>query len=162
MDARTGYELFAARVLNSGYLDRSDHCVVERVAYALSLDGPGVLDDVNTKTKMQMDIEADVIYLVGVYSDKLARYESALERMEAVKRLDIPERSASDKKHSVADQAAILTINSDVQKLRVKRNGAKSLSKDIDRLAKIVFGRNDKLNLLTINYRRELAADSNQ
>jgi hypothetical protein len=158
----TPYDLVAARIVSNELLNAGDRIVVKRIVHALSLDGPSQLEDVNTKTKMQMDIEADIIYLLGVYGDKLVKYDSALERMEAVKRLDIPERSLRDKKYSVADQAAILTLNTDVQKMRAKQRMAKSLNIDIDRLAKIVFRRDSKLDRLTVNYRREVAADTNQ
>lgn len=158
----TSYELVVQRIVKSEYLKENDHVVIERITYALSLDGPAELTDIDTKIKMQMDIEADIIYLLGEYEDLLYRYDDMLDRIEAARRLDLPDRDGNDRKYNEADRAALLTINQDVQKLRAKQHGAKSLSRDIDRLAKIVFRRNDKLDLLTVNYRREIAADANQ
>lgn len=150
-----GYRLLVRQLVSNELLASEDRAVVKEIAYALDLQGDPTLGDVNSKWIDQQRIEASMVYLLNTYERIVDKAESELEEIEATARLDIPKGVAGN----AEERKAYVRLDPNVAVHKDRVVNAKSLHKDLDRLAKTVFRRDKKLENLTVNYRRELQSD---
>jgi hypothetical protein len=153
------YQLLLQEMTSNSYIDDTDKRVLKNVIDDLRITDLTDLKDINEKWEDQVRLEAAVVYLTGKYSNKLQVIESGAEQSEALALLGIPEKNSEGRKLIAADRAAIITTNDKVRELRIRKSVLKALNRDINNLSKIVFGRNQKLENLSINVRREMSAD---
>ncbi len=158
----SSFALLVQQIVKNDHLMAHDRLVVKDIVYALSLEGESSLLDINSKWIKQAEIEAAMVYLLGVYGDKLKDSERDLNEQEATKRLDPPDITTRTGRITRDDYSAMLALDPDVSILRHRVSTLQSLYRDIDNLAKLVFWRSKKLEHLNVNYRRELEADRNE
>jgi hypothetical protein len=150
------FTYLAKRLIGSTRLDAQDRAVVKNVVYALDLDGQPDLSSMDEKWQKQMRMEASMVYLIGRYTDYLQAAEGNLEATESNVRLQVPDKDpTTQKKYNKEDRDAVLSINEEVLQHRSDRDAIKSLHRDLTNLMKIVIGRNQKLENLSVNYRRD-------
>lgn len=146
------------RLAKNEFLAPEDRSVVKDVVYALILDTETV-EDVNEKLKGQVRLEADMVYLMGVYRDLKNEFTYELEEEEGHVLLDTPRRNDDGYKTSAKELKAHSVTNPEVAVKRRRLASVTSLYESLQLLWKIVFARNEKLEQLSVNYRKELKAD---
>lgn len=159
--SQDGYRLLAALAIQNDYLDSADRATLKEVVYSLDLQGNPTLGDINQKWIWQQRIEAGIIYLVAKYEGRLFQQERAVPELEAAAYLDLPDSREDGKKYTVEDKKQLLKVDPDVAVAVMKLNGLKELVGLFNKILRSVFGRNQKLDHLGVNYRRELQADEN-
>lgn len=153
------YMRLAKRIVSSPIMTAEDRQVVKDILFNLSLDAKSYTD-MNTKWEGQQSIEADVLYLLGEYRDKWQENQFRYEEEEAGIMIDdVPSVGPTGKKTTVKETKAYIAVNPDLAVLRRELYQYSSLFQDIQNLVKYVFARNDKLDNINVNYRRELKAD---
>lgn len=139
-------------------LDPDDRPSIKDVIFQLALDLDTV-EEVNEKFKGQIKLEADMVYLLGKYRDKCNDLKIELEEEEASVFLDAPKRNDEGFKTSTREFKAYQLTNPEIAVKRRRLAACESLLSSLVLLSKVVFARNDKLEQLSVNYRKELAAD---
>ena len=141
---------------------RSNHKkVLAEIIDALSIHWISSMLDVNEAWKDQMKIEAYMIFLVGYYGDIEREVETKLAEAEARLTLGIPRKGESGEKYTVDMVKALIMTDDDIMQLKGERDEIRNLNRDLALLLKVVMGRNQKLDHLSVNFRREFTADEN-
>ncbi len=141
------------------HLKVEDHPVVEKVTSLLyTSDEIGLINDY---FRMQIEAEAGATYLVGRYISLVTKLKEMLREHRAGKLLMLGERNDDGYKWTakgkeewlLATDAPYATQLEQIAKVDNLLNLLKGLKE-------IVFGRNDKLEQLSINYRRDTLIDT--
>jgi len=146
------------QVLTSEFLESEDRPVIKEVVYRLELDLHG-FEDVNQKIQKQIEIEADMVYLLSKYRNVAAESKFDLEEEQAGVFLDSPRINNGGYKATANELKAYQLTHPDVAVKRRRNQAAQALYETLQEISMIVFGRNKKLNELSVNYRQELKAD---
>lgn len=156
-----GYQLVVKLAAQNDHLEAVDRPVLKRIVYALDLQGDSTLADVNSKWVMQQRIEADVIYLSTKYEKKAARQERISDEVEAACYLSLPDKRDDGKKYTLDDKKHLIKIEPEVAVAKDTLIEVKDLVNLLGKLSRTVFGRNQKIDHMGVNYRREISADEN-
>lgn len=156
-----GYQLVVKLALQNDYLEAVDRPVLKRIVYALDLQGDPTLADINTKWIMQQRIEADIIYLSTKYEKKAAKQERVTDEVEAACYLNLPDTREDAKKYTLDDKKHLIKVEPEVAVAKDALIEIKDLVNLLSKLSRTVFGRNQKIDHMGVNYRRELQADEN-
>jgi len=148
----------ANEIINNEYLEEVDRLVVKQLVYRLKLD-LSQFEEVNEKIKGQMELEADLVYLLSKYRKLTDERKFELEEQEAEVLLDVPHRNPDGYKTGAKEFRAHQLLDPNVAVERRRNSLAAALYHDLQNLSAMVFGRNKKLNELSVNYRKEMAAD---
>ena len=132
-------------VLESPVLESGDVVFVKDLAWRISLDPINVVYDVNLALKAQVELEAALVYLVNKYKGHKARAEAAKDyRWSLTAKLFKP-------------RSAERPLDGEYQELLNRHVEYGNLVGLLSDLAGIVYSRRDKLEQLSVNYRREAA-----
>lgn len=145
-------------IVKHDFLETEDRPVVKEVIYKLELDLE-TFEEVNEKLKGQIKLEADMVYLLGKYRDICNDLKIELDEEEATVFLDAPKRNDEGYKTSAKEFKAYQLAHPEIAVKRRRLVAVESLLATLTLLSKVVFARNDKLEQLSVNYRKELAAD---
>lgn len=156
-----GYRLVVKLALQNDHLEATDRPVLKRVVYALDLQGDPTLVDINSKWVMQQRIEADMIYLSTKYEKKAAKQDRATDEIEAACYLDLPTAREDGKKYTLDDKKHLIKVEPEVAVAKDAQIEIKDLVNLLSKLSRTVFGRNQKIDHMGVNYRREISADEN-
>lgn len=159
--SQQGYPLLVKLALQNDHLEACDRSVLKEVVYALDVQGDPTLVDINSKWVMQQRIEANMIYLSVKYEKRLAKQERIVDEVEAASYLDLPDRRGDDKKYTLDDKKYLIRVEPDVAVAKDALIEIRDLVNLLNKLSRTVFGRNQKLDHLGVNYRREIQADEN-
>lgn len=159
--SQLGYQLTVKLALQNEYLDSSDRPVLKEVVYALDLLGDPTLVDINMKWVAQQRIEASMIYLTAKYEKIRDKQEGVAEEVEAASYLNLPDKREDDKRYTLDDKKHLVKVEPDVAVAKDKLRELKALANLLSKLSRTVFGRNQKLDHLGVNIRREIQADEN-
>jgi N-acetylglutamate synthase/N-acetylornithine aminotransferase len=151
----TIFEQLTLQIVSSKVFDSKDRASVKKITNSLALDSAETTNDINYHWKNQVELEATIIYLLGKYGDILQETENQLLELETELSLSM-EKDSDGKKYKLE---TLLSANPTVQTVRRDRDVIKNLCRDLSGLSKVVFGRNQKLENLSIHYRREQLAD---
>lgn len=159
MERDRSFQLLVGLILENEYLDPSDRQTVKDIIYGLNLTSDGSFDDINNKWEMQIELETLIVYLVRKYTKVLAGVSKEHDDMFADKRLSVDDYSSAGKKYTAEDKKSLVRLDPDLNVLIDRSLNINLLVQDLQDVMRIVFGRNQKLDHLTVNYRRELAND---
>lgn len=155
----SSYKQLAQLIMNSPHFDEEHRPDLKRVVYRLSLDRVDNVEHVNAKIKGQMEMEATMVFLVGHYRGIQYELDNDIEREEGLATLDVPTKTADGYKTTAKQAKAQVLANEEVAVLRMKLSPLKSLVMDLENIFTLVLKRNQKLEQLSINYRREQNID---
>lgn len=161
LDPKVGYKLLVAQIIGNDYLEAKDRQVLKDVVYALDLQGEGTLIDVNQQWITQQRIEANMVYLTSKYEAMVIQAERAGDEVESALYLDLPATREDGKRCTAEDRKRLLRLEPDVAVAKHKVVELQILTNALSKLSRTVFGRNQKLEQLGVNYRRELSSDGN-
>lgn len=159
MGENSTYSDLVRLLISSPFMESQDRLVVKGVVYKLNLDSTN-LEDINDKIKGQVELEAKVSYLLGVYRTKVNELQFDLEEEESAKQQELPDKDIGGYRITDKEKKARIAVDPDVALLRRRVASLQSLYQDLQNLYRIVFNRNEKLTNLCVNYRRELKVDS--
>jgi hypothetical protein len=156
-----GYQLVVKHALQNEYLEAVDRSVLKELVYALDLQGDPTLVDINTKWVMQQRMEANMIYLSVKYEKLQAKQEGNVPEVEAACYLNLPDKREDGKKYTLDDKKQLVKVEPDLAVAKHRQRELKDLVNLLGKLSRTVFGRNQKLDHLGVNYRREILSDTN-
>lgn len=156
------FKLIYEQIVLNKHLKSKDRKVVKEVYNDMDLNSYSSLAALNEIERDQLRMEARCAYLVSVYTDHAESQESDSDYIEANAQLSLPEKGPDGKKYLAADRDALLTTNDMVTEARQAKREAKALLRDISKMSKMVDNRNQKIENLQVNHRREMAQDSQQ
>jgi len=149
-----------ARIIRNPSLDSDDRPWVKKLIDSLNVAKRKDFEQIDDMWEHQMKMEAIMVYLLGKYGDQYEDADDLLGEIESTFKVDIPIKDPeSGYKRTKDDIDSILLQNEEVREAREAKRSNKSLNNDMQYLSKLVFGRNQKLENLTVNYRRMIAAD---
>ena len=140
------------------HLKVEDHEVVSKVAgFLYTSDEPGKINDY---FRGQIEAEAGATYLVGRYTSLVNKLRERVREHRAGKFVELGERNDEGYKWTAKGKEDFL-LGTDAQYATQMETVAKveNLLSLLKGLREIVFARNDKLEQLSINYRREMEID---
>lgn len=155
------FQVLVIHLVENEELDPKDKPRIKKVIYQLSMDE---LDrspkDQNSRWADQQRMEASIIYLVGKYSDYVIAAKRNLEDAKDDERLDLPEKDGeTNRKYNKDDREALINRSADVHDKRDQLDALQSLLRDLIKLEQTIIRRNDKLNDVSINIRRDKEVD---
>lgn len=156
-----GYLAIVRFAVKNTHLDPEDRLLLKEVVNGLDLLTPQALQDMSQRWQVQQRLEADVIYLLTKYESLAARQERFVEEVEAAEFLTLPDKKSDGRKYTVEDKKHLLKISDTVKACEQTLLDTQELSSLMNKLSKTVFGRNQKLDHMGVNYRRELSFDEN-
>lgn len=136
-----------------------DRIVIKKIVYRLNLDS-STLEDINIKIHKQIEMEADMIYLLSTYRRLLSGAKSSLDEEEDSVLLCSTSKSTEGYKLRSKEMRAKVNLNAEVAVLRMRFSEVSLFMEELNGLARVIFGRNAKLEHLSNNYRKELSVDS--
>jgi len=153
-----GISLLEKEIRAHPYLKIEDHQVVHNTCNALRIsEDPGLI---NEYFRGQIEAEASMIYLVGRYSSLVTRLKDKLNERRAGKAFELGSRDDEGLKWSKQDKEQwILATDPKYATQLDMLHDMEALLKLMYGLRDVVFGRDRKLEQLSINYRREMEAD---
>jgi hypothetical protein len=154
------FQQLARLILESPYVDPEDRLVLKQVVYRLKLYATN-LEDINDKIKGQIEIEAAISYMSGKYLQKMNDAQAEMEEIEATKLSQMPDKTDIGYKVTEKERKTLLAIDPDTAIARKRFSEKQTLYKNLQSILKIVFKRDDKINNLCVNYRKELKLDQN-
>jgi len=155
----SSYKNLAQLIMDAAHFEEEHRPDLKKVVYRLSLDSVDNIENVNEKIKSQMEMEATMVFLLGYYRGCQFELDNDIEREENLAVLDTPSKNEDGYKLSAKQFRASYLANQDVAVLRMRLSPLKSLVMNLDNLFTIVIKRNQKLEQLSINYRREQNID---
>ena len=156
-----GLVLLRDLLLSCKAIKDEDRSIVSNLCETLRIDQDyGFLNDY---FRMQVQIEATQIYLLGKYNLLLDRWESLIDKHKAEKAFELGDRNQEGYKWTKESKEQWL-LNSDARYilLREQAQEVKRFLGILKDLYTIVFTRANKLEQLSINYRREMRADTDR
>lgn len=141
-------QLLLREALTSPILEPGDVPVLKDIALKMSIDAVNVVLDVNTAIRGQVDLEASITYLCNHYRGLKARLELERDRVW----------HAAGLRHG--KQSAERNLDEEYQELLTRYTEHSLFCTLLDDLREITFRRNDKLEQLSVNLRREALADA--
>ena len=153
------FRRLAKRLVTSPVMTKEDRQVVKDILFTMSLDRAS-FEDLDQKWQGQIESEANVLYLQSVYRDKWQEKQFEYDEEESGILIDdVPAYGSSGKKITGKEVKAHLAVHPDLAVKRRELYMYTSLFKDIQSLVKFVFDRNQKLENVNVNYRREIKTD---
>lgn len=154
-----GLKLLEQAIREHPHLKLEDHRVVTDVCSKLHLSDD--LGMINESFRWQVELEAAAVYLKSRYGSIVNRLESSLTEYQSGKFVEMGPRDEEGLKWTAKakEQWILATDPHYAAKLDVFKESARLLDL-IKGLSDIVFGRDRKLEQLSINYRREVQADT--
>lgn len=147
-------------ILSHKMLKLEDNAVISQVCYQIRIeDDPGKINEYH---RTQVGSEAAMVYLTSKYGELVVRLKKKRDSYLIQKSLELGSTNEIDGKKwtsKKAKQEWILMTDPDFALLAEKVDDAANLASLVQGLFTIVFGRNDKLEQLSINYRREAEID---
>lgn len=154
------FQLLASRLVGNRELAPKDRPYVKKIIYQLNLDAETSPRDQNDRWAVQQRMEAAIIYLVGVYSDHVTAAKRNLEDAKDEERLELPEKdSDTGRKYNKEDREALIGRSADVRDKRDQLDDSQALLRDLVKLEQTIIRRNDKINDVSINVRRQEEVD---
>ena len=141
----------------SPYLHEKDHVAVNFIASKYQIDEGQ--NFINEYLITQSEIEAAAVYLTGKYTNTLNVVKGALEDAEADVLIGIGDTSVGGYKLTRQDKSVAILCDISCAKFKAKILKLEALVLLLERLSIIVFRRYNKLEQLSVNYRRETEAD---
>jgi len=157
----SGYLAIVKLAVRNEQLDSEDRVVLKEVVNGLDITSPQAFLDMNQRWTIQQRLEASMIYLLTKYESRAAKQERFTEEVEAAEFLSLPEKKSDGKRYTVEDKKSLLKLEDTVRTCNKTLLDTQELSNLMNKLAKSVFGRNQKLDHMGVNYRRELSCDEN-
>lgn len=153
MNDLNGLLLLRDYICRSAYLKAEDHKVVHRLCEGLAASNE--LGLVNEDIRWQIQAEASVIYLVTRYREMVDAMQRILDDYKAGKLYEEDGLSWSkDKKHH-----HLMATDADYGIRYEKIMKVSSLLRIFEKLERMVFSRDGKLEQLSVNYRKEQEVD---
>ena len=156
-----GYLAIVRLAVSNGQLIDGDRVLLKEVVNGLDLTNPQALQDMSQRWGVQQRLEASMIYLLTKYESMAAKQERFVEEVEAVEFLALPEKKADGRKYTVEEKKNLVKISETVKACTKSLLEIQELSSLMGKLARTVFNRNQKLDHMGVNYRRELSCDCN-
>lgn len=155
--------LFLKRVLENPELDSCDRPVLKSVITKISISTNELnLESINDLWADQIDLEARMLYLIGKYSHLEDKASEIVDTIEGSYLLQLPDKMPdTNRRINKEDRMAMLRNEEEVRFERYKIIDIRALVRDLSNLHRLVIGRNQKLENISVNYRRELKADEN-
>lgn len=154
-----GYDLIVRLAVSNPSLDPKDRGVLKEIVYGLDIQNSDSLASVNDKWIVQQRIEASTIYLLVKYESLAARQEKFSEEVEAAEYLSLPESKPDGKKYTIEDKRNLVKVENTASSAKQLLIESQELASLMSKLSRTVFGRNQKLDHMGVNYRRELSFD---
>lgn len=143
----TFVERVVSLILESVVLESGDVPLVKDLTWRLPLDAVNVVQDVNVALKLQVELEAAIVYLLN-------RYKAMKNRLEAQR----DHRWALAGKFK-GPRNVERSLDPEYQELLNRHMEYGNLVNLLSDFAGIVYARRDKLEQLSVNYRREMPSD---
>lgn len=148
--------LLEQQLITHSLLKEQDALVVQRICAQLRIPDQGGVDPI---IRDSVQLEAGCVYLTGKYQELADKLEEIAEDRKAKKYIEL---SASDEHDTKTERDYwIRTFDAEYRMSRTNAAKAAALLKQLKGLSLIVFDRMKKLEQLSINFRREMQADSN-
>jgi hypothetical protein len=158
MSVPDGVKLLEEFITSSSALKEEDKGVVRSVCDRLRIGDSSAM--VNDYFRTQVELEATAVYLTSKYGALMDRWRGLIEKHKAEKYMELGSRNDDGLKWTKeAKEQWLLSTDSRYSVLSDYCLQAERLLYTIRDLSTIVFGRNGKLEQLSINYRREQTAD---
>lgn len=156
-----GYHLLVCLAVKNPCLAAEDRAVLKEVIHGLDIQNSDTLLDVNDKWSIQQRMEANLIYLLVKYESFAAKQEGFVEEVEAAEYLSLPDSRQDGKKYTVEEKKQLVKVEPTVTTAKQMLLEAQELASLVNKLSRTVFGRNQKLDHMGVNYRRELSYNEN-
>lgn len=143
----TFVERVLSLILESVILEKGDVPLVKDLNWRIPLDAVNVVQDVNQALKLQVELEAAIVYLVGRYKGHKARLEAQRDHRWAL--------AGKFKGPRHVERP----LDAEYQELLNRHVEYGSLVALLSDVQNIVYSRRDKLEQLSVNYRREMPSD---
>jgi hypothetical protein len=154
-----GYKELIKEIVLQTCLDVTDRPAIKELVAGLDLEGDESYQDIVTKWKTQVRLEATFLYLQAKYTRLFAEAQAEYTNEQAEMKLVCPDRDMDGSRLTVEAKRVLISTDPSMKKLSDRISKLKVLVDDLDRLSYVVFGRNKKLENLNIDYRRQLKAD---
>lgn len=149
-----------ALIMESPYFKTEHISIIKAVCLKLNLQSSS-LQHINKKIQDQIEIEADIIYLLGKYRVEYYETLCLYEEVSGCSLAKVPSATDEGFRRNIKEITALVDSDPDVAVLKNKYLGMKSLYKDLQNIFQIILARNENLNHLSNNYRKELTVDNN-
>lgn len=154
-----GYDLLVRLAIQNPSLDAQDRGILKEVIQSLEIQNSDTLSSVNDKWTIQQRMEAVMVYLLVKYESRAAKQQRFSEEVEAAEYLSLPEDKPDGRKYTVEDKRNLIRVEQTSSSAKNLLLEAQELSNLMNKLARTVFARNQKLDHMNVNYRRELSVD---
>jgi len=153
-----GIALLARQLVSNDNLKVDDREVVLNICELLRLKEESGL--INTYLCQQVEAEAASTYLVCRYELQVTRYRHVIDEYRAGKYVELGDRNDEGLKWSKQGREQwLLAMDLEYPTKLEQLQNMESLLSALKGLQSIVFGRDRKLEQLSVNYRRELRSD---
>lgn len=158
MQVPSGFTLLENLIVSHPHLKQEDHAVISKVCRLLEIQEEHVL--INEYHRRQVELEATAVYLTGKYTALVKRFESVFNKHRAGKSVELGERNDEGLKWTrIAKENWLLGTDARYIALVDTLAEAQRLLMMLKGLSDVIFARDNKLEQLSINYRRETEAD---
>lgn len=154
------FQLLAARLSNNDELKPEDRPRVKRMVYQLNLDNETTPRDQNDRWAVQQRMEAMIIYLISTYTDHVIAASRNMEWARDDERLTLPDKDPdTSRKYNREDREALIGQSSDVRDKQEQKDASDALLRDLKKLEATIIRRNEKVNDISVNVRRQEEVD---
>lgn len=151
-------ELLKNLVLSKKHLKEEDKPLIVQLCEKLRILAD--VRDINEYFRQQVEVEAGMVYLVGRYTMIVDKFKDVVESHKAGKSVELGERNDEGLKWTKAGKEQwLLGTDARYVALLGTLKEAERLLDLLRELSKVAFRRQDKLEQITINTRREIEAD---
>jgi hypothetical protein len=146
-------------IITSSCLDKDDILFVKDLIRMIDISLSN-LTDLNKQIADQIKIESGCIYLVGKYTEKLNLLEVEKDTLKSKLIIGVPDEMFN-KKLTAEKRNAFIITDDDYNKILKEYAVLDAFVKTVNLVQRLIFGRSNKLETISTNYRRELKSDEN-